>query len=83
MGGMKLVVIIMLTSNVLMLISLICMRRALKFKEKAKEAWGQLMYTKGYKDMRDGKRFNPDQTYETIQLEEMVERICDDLSRLA
>lgn len=74
---------IMCASNVLMLISLIYMRRALKFKEKAKEAWGQLMYTKGYKDMSDGKRFNPYQTYETIQLEEMVDRICDDLSRLA
>lgn len=76
-------VIIMFTSNILMLISLMYMRRALKFKEKAKETWGQLMYTKGYKDMMAGKRFNPYQTYDTIQLEEMVDRICDDLSRMA
>lgn len=33
------------------------------------------MYTKGYKDRMEGKRFNPYQTYETIQFEEMVERI--------
>lgn len=76
MGEMMLVVIIiMLTSNILMLIAIMCMRRALKCKEKAKETWGQLMYTKGYKDRMEGKRFNPYQTYETIQLEEMVERI--------
>lgn len=80
---MMLAVIIMFISNVLMLISLICMIRALKHKEQAKEAWGKLMYTKGYKDMMGGKRFNPDQTFDTIQLEEMVERVCNDLSRLA
>ena len=80
---MMLVVIIMLTSNILMLISLMYMRRALKFKEKANETWGQLMYTKGYKDRMEGKRFNPYQTYETIQVEETFDRVRDVLRRLA
>lgn len=33
------ILIIMFTSNILMLIAIMCMRRALKFKEKAKETW--------------------------------------------
>lgn len=40
-----------------------------------KREWGRIMYTKGYKDCKSGKDFNPFQTAESIKRSTIMDEL--------